>query len=467
MAIVLAVILLVLGTVLFHFLSPWQLTPLASNWGAIDTTINISLWVTGIVFVLVNLFMAYAIFRFRFNKNRRARYEPENKKLEIWLTGLTTVGIAALLAPGLVAWGDFVTVPRDAHHVEVVGQQWHWSYRFPGEDGRFGAVSANFLSDDNPFGLNPDDPRGQDDVLIQSPVLVLPVDRSARIVLRSTDVLHNFKVPNFRAKMDAVPGQTSYIWLTPTVLGDYDVVCAQLCGIGHFAMRGTVRVVPQEEFDEWLAAQTTFAEMRNRSPGDPAAGQGMYATCIACHGAQGEGSADMNAPALAGMASWSVERQLRNFQSGARGTHPEDIHGQTMRPFATMLADDAALRNVAAYVESLPPGEIERTVSGDLQRGQRLYRTCAHCHGDQGQGNQAVNGPPLAGLQDWYLVTQLNHFRDGVRGRHPEDKYGNQMVDMAQVLVNDATVRAVVAYIKTLSPAAGADADETLARRNQ
>ena len=162
-------ILLIVGSVLFHYLSPWYFTPIASNWGAMDDTINITFWITGFVFVAVNLFLAYAVVRYRYRKGARAAYEPENKKLEGWLTGLTTVGIAAMLAPGLFVWAKFVDVPKDAAVVEAVGQQWHWSYRFPGKDGVMGTVDARHVSDKNPFGMNPDDPNGQDDVLISSP----------------------------------------------------------------------------------------------------------------------------------------------------------------------------------------------------------------------------------------------------------------------------------------------------------
>ena len=101
--------MLIVGSVLFHVLSPWYLTPLASNWGMIDTTIDITFWVTGIVFVAVNAFMAYCIIKFRHRKDRRSDYEPENRKLELWLTGITAVGVAAMLAPGLIVWAEFVT----------------------------------------------------------------------------------------------------------------------------------------------------------------------------------------------------------------------------------------------------------------------------------------------------------------------------------------------------------------------
>lgn len=450
MAIAVAVIVLAVGSVLFFFLSPWYLTPLASNWGTIDDTITITLWVTGAVFLAVNLFLAYVVVRYRFNKRRRSQYDPENKSLELWLTGLTTLGIAGLLAPGLLVWGAFVSPPEDAHQVEVVGQQWHWSFRFPGEDGRFGAAHNRFIDERNPFGLV-DDPAGQDDILITSPHLVLPVDRPVKMVLRSKDVLHNVKVANFRAKMDMVPGQTSYFWFTPTVVGEYEIVCAQLCGIAHFAMRGRIEVVEQEVFDAWLGEQPTFAELAQLAPGDPEEGAERYATCAACHGAEGQGNQALNAPKLAGMDAWYLERQLELFRSGARGSHEDDTYGQQMRPFATMLPDRQAILDVSAFIETFPDQDLETSLAGgDPERGARRYRTCANCHGQQGEGIRATNGPRLAGLPDWYLERQLQNFRHGVRGRHRDDPYGNQMIEMAQVLVDDRAVQDVVAYITTL-----------------
>src|SRR6266508_6234714 len=125
MVVAIVLVLLIVGSVLFHYVSPWYFTPIASNWGTIDDTIGITFWVTGTVFVAVNLFMAVAVYRFRYRTDRRAVYEPENKKLEWWLLGLTTVGVAAMLAPGLFVWAKFVEVPNDAAVLEVVGRQWH------------------------------------------------------------------------------------------------------------------------------------------------------------------------------------------------------------------------------------------------------------------------------------------------------------------------------------------------------
>ncbi|MFQ3278095.1 MAG: cytochrome c oxidase subunit 2, partial [Colwellia sp.] len=120
MTIAIVLILLVIATLVFHFISPWWFTPLASNWQAIDDTINISLWVVGIVFVAVSLFLAFVIIKYRYNKNRRSDFEPENSKLEGWLTLITTLGVAAMLIPGLFVWGDFISVPEDSEIVEVV-----------------------------------------------------------------------------------------------------------------------------------------------------------------------------------------------------------------------------------------------------------------------------------------------------------------------------------------------------------
>ena len=226
MAIVL--IFLVVGSVVFHLWSPWWFTPLASNWGAIDDTINLTFWVTGFVFVAVNLFMAYAVMRYKTGPGKKAAYDPENTKLETWLTVFTTIGIVAMLAPGLLVWGRFVDVPEDAMQVEVLAQQWHWSYRFPGEDGEFGAVSGKLITDENPFGMDYDDPMGQDDILVSSPELHLPLNVPVNLNLRAKDVLHNFTVAQFRVKMDMVPGMVTSLWFTPTKTGRFDLLCEEL-----------------------------------------------------------------------------------------------------------------------------------------------------------------------------------------------------------------------------------------------
>ncbi len=450
MVFAIVLILLVVGSVLFHIVSPWYLTELASNWDTIDFTLDVTFWVTGLVFVAVNLFMAYAVIRYRYNKNRRSEYQPENKKLEGWLTGVTAVGVAAMLTPGLFVWADFVTVPEDAHVIEAVGQQWHWSFRLPGKDGKFGAVESRYVSDDNPFGMDRDDPDGQDDVLVSSQTVHLPVDKPVRINLRSKDVLHDFAVAQFRVKMDMVPGMVTHLWFTPTRTGEYEILCEELCGVAHFAMRGMVVVDTQADFDAWLAKQPTYAQILAQAPPNIAAGRAKYAICAACHGAAGEGNPALHAPKLAGQDGWYMRRQLAYFKSGARGANEKDEYGRQMAAMSGVLVDAADIANVVAYIETMPDNPSPTTVAGDVESGKGIYATCGACHGEYGQGVAATNAPRQAGMSDWYLVTQLKNFRDGIRGAHRADEYGMQMIRMAQILQNDDRINDVVAYMNTL-----------------
>jgi cytochrome c oxidase subunit 2 len=257
----LILVVVVVGSVLFHLLSPWWSTPIASNWHYIDNTISLTFWMTGFVFVAVVLFMAYCVFRFRHQEGRRAAYEPENKKLELWLTVVTAVGVAALLAPGLYVWGQFVRSPDGASEIEVVGQQWQWSFRLPGKDGRLGTADIRYVSPNNPLGLNPRDPNGRDDVVIEGGELHLPLDKPVKVVLRSLDVVHDFYVPEFRARMNLVPGMVTHFWFTPARTGTFDILCAALCGVGHPMMRGKVVVDTETDYQAWLDEQKTFAQL--------------------------------------------------------------------------------------------------------------------------------------------------------------------------------------------------------------
>jgi cytochrome c oxidase subunit 2 len=450
MALAVALVLLVVGTILFHFLSPWWFTPIASNWKMMDDTVNITFVVTGIVFVAVNLFMACAVFLFRHRQGLRAQYSPENKKLEWWLTILTSVGVAAMLTPGLFVWAKFVTVPKDAAVVEAVGQQWTWSYRFPGRDGVLGTTDAKLITPDNPFGIDPKDPKGQDDILVMSQELHLPINKPVKVLLRSKDVNHQFAVAQFRVKMDMVPGMVTYFWLTPIRTGRFDVLCEQLCGLGHFAMRGRVVVDEESAFQAWLSSQPTYADTTGRAAGNAAAGRTAYAVCSACHGPQGQGNQTLNAPKLSSQASWYLSRQLRNFKQGVRGASDRDIYAKQMIPMAATLADDTAISNVAAYIASLPDESPPTTLVGDPERGKSLYATCGACHGTAGQGVWSTNAPRLAHMSDWYLARQLHNFQQGIRGSHPQDFSGAQMVLMAQILPDDRAINDLLAYIHTL-----------------
>lgn len=264
MAIVLALLVLVLGSALFQWLTPWTLTPLASNWHEIDFMLGLTLAVTGAFFVAINLFVAYTVWRFRHRPgvSRAPQVEDHahNRRLERGLVGATTLGIVALLAPGLSTYAHYVMPPADAMVVEVVGQQWQWHFRFVGASGRLGASDVRHVRPGNPLGLDAADPAAQDNIVVEGGELHLPLGQPVRFVLRSHDVLHDFFIPPMRARMNIVPGQVSSFWFTPTVAGRYEAMCAQLCGLGHPAMRGTVVVEGRAEFERWLASQPRFAD---------------------------------------------------------------------------------------------------------------------------------------------------------------------------------------------------------------
>ncbi len=253
--------LVVLGSVLFHIFTPWYWTDIASNWGAMDDTITLTLWVGGVVFIAVCLFMIYCVFKFSYKENRRAEYKPEDNKLEKILTIATTLGVIALLAPGLIVWNQFVNVPKNAIEIDVMAWQWGWQYRLPGEDGKLGNTKVVNINDNNPFGIILEDPNGKDDVLIQSEEINLQNNIPVKILLRSVDVLHNWYVPQFRAKMDAVPGVVTYYWFEPNKVGEYEVLCAEYCGVGHYAMRGSVLVKDEQDYKNWIQEQETFSEL--------------------------------------------------------------------------------------------------------------------------------------------------------------------------------------------------------------
>jgi cytochrome c oxidase subunit 2 len=283
-----------------------------------------------------------------------------------------------------------------------------------------------------------------------SPEVHLPVGQPVKVLLRSKDVLHNFTVAQFRVKMDLVPGMVSYLWLTPTRTGEFEILCEELCGIAHHAMRGRVVVDEEDDFQAWLDGQPTFAEVLAHAPGDAAAGQALYPACGACHGQQGEGIELLNSPKLSGLQDWYLKRQLKNYRDGIRGSHQDDIFGQQMAPMMVTLADDAAIDDVVAYIGTLPDDPAAATVAGDAGTGKELYTTCAACHGADGQGRWGPYAPRQAGMNDWYMVRQLQNFKQGIRGGHRGDLYGAQMVSMAEILGDDEAVNDVVAYINTL-----------------
>jgi cytochrome c553 len=172
--------------------------------------------------------------------------------------------------------------------------------------------------------------------------------------------------------------------------------------------------------------------------------------CTVCHGSQLKGNANIGAPRLSDLPQWYVERQLLNFKHGIRGTHIDDDRGMEMRPMAINLSDDD-IKAIAAWVVKTGSSTPKVTVSGDVKAGGVLYQTCAACHGVNGQGNQAIGAPSLSGLDDWYLVTQLNNFRLGLRGTDNADMYGKQMKAASTMITTEQDAVNLAAYITQLN----------------
>ncbi|MQR01969.1 cytochrome c oxidase subunit II [Glaciimonas soli] len=342
MLMAISLIIIVAATLLFHFYTPWWATPLASNWQQMDNTLTITFAITGIFFVAINIFIIYTLLRFRHRKegdaaqlnskgsNHRAAYQPENKKLEYWLIAITSIAIIGLLAPGLFVYAAYIKAPANAIDVEVLGQQWQWHFRFPGADGKLGRTSVALVSASNPFGLDPHDAISQNNILIMTNELHLPLNQPVRMLLHSQDVLHDFFVPQFRARMNMVPGMITSFWFTPTKTGRFEVLCAQLCGVGHYNMRAYVVVDDPATFQAWLKKQPTFAmtlaaAQNVAMSNDPLIekGKALYnaKACVSCHSLDGSARVGPSWKGLYGktetMADGSTamvdETYLRNF----------------------------------------------------------------------------------------------------------------------------------------------------------
>jgi cytochrome c553 len=172
--------------------------------------------------------------------------------------------------------------------------------------------------------------------------------------------------------------------------------------------------------------------------------------CLLCHGASANGNYGIRAPKLSGMEGWYLTRQLENFAAGIRGTPPEDAPGHEMMPVGLRLQQENVLAEAVAFITALESKKPAATVSGNVAHGKQLYQTCAACHGSKAEGNAELQAPALAARSDWYLVTQLRNFKNGLRGSDSRDTLGAQMRAIGASLPDEAAINDVVAYINTL-----------------
>jgi len=245
----------------FFIAKTWWLPVGASAAAAgIDQHFTTTFILMGIVFVAAQVALGYLVWSFRDRGNAaKVSYSHGNTTLEIVWTVLTTILFVGLNLTSSSIWASerFRPAAADSVQVEVTGMQFAWYFRYPGPDGKFGATNPELedasAGGEAALGLDTKDPASKDDVV--SGVMVVPVNREIEVILRAHDVIHSFFIPQMRFKQDAVPGLAIHMHFTPTQTGDYEILCAELCGLGHYKMHGIVKVVTPEEFDKWLAAR--------------------------------------------------------------------------------------------------------------------------------------------------------------------------------------------------------------------
>ncbi len=269
---------------------------------ALDYIFNVTMVITGIVFFITQILLFWFAYKYKAEKGRKSLYMPHDNKLEIIWTAIPAVVMTFLVVGGLDAWNEVMgDVNEGQEHIEIeaTGMQFAWMMRYPGPDGLLGEKNYKLITPNNPIGQNWEDPKNEDDIVSTSPgeVIKLPVNQLVRVRITARDVLHNFDIPHFRVKMDAVPGLPTVFKFRPTVtteqyrknLGatdkdgnplypkqwepmdpsepdgpmrweafNYELACAELCGNGHYSMRRVVEIVEQDEYEEWLKEQKSY-----------------------------------------------------------------------------------------------------------------------------------------------------------------------------------------------------------------
>jgi cytochrome c oxidase subunit 2 len=226
--------------------------------GDIDQMIVLVHWLMVLLFVGWGAFFVYVLFRFRKGANPTASYTGAKGKISKGLeVAVAAVEIVLLVFFAIPAWAKRVNAfpaENEAVVVRVLGEQFAWNVQYPGPDGKFGRTDPKLVASDNPLGLDRTDANGKDDVTTINQ-LNLPVDRPILVHLSSKDVIHSFGLYEMRVKQDAIPGMDIPVWFVPNRVGEYEITCSQLCGLGHYRMRGFVTIQSQADFQTWMADQ--------------------------------------------------------------------------------------------------------------------------------------------------------------------------------------------------------------------
>lgn len=242
----------------------------------VDSMLWLTLEITGITFIITQIALFWFAYRYQESDTRKPYFFPHNNTMEIIWTVIPAIALTILVVIGLRNWFSFTgEAPDNALKVEVTGKQFGWIFRYPGKDQVFGKKYYRLIDNTNPLGLLwrdstaldiKDDPAGHDDVVMEGNMYCVK-GRPCKLLINSRDVIHDVGLSAFRLKMDAVPGTPTTLWFTPKyttkemkdITGnpnfEYEISCDQMCGNGHYSMRGVIKVVSQLEYDAWLAGQ--------------------------------------------------------------------------------------------------------------------------------------------------------------------------------------------------------------------
>jgi cytochrome c oxidase subunit 2 len=239
----------------------------------------ITLGITFVVFLITQILLFWFAYKYQEKENRKAYYYPHNNKLELIWTVIPAITLTVLVGFGLYYWFEITgEAPKDAQIVEVTGSQFKWEFRYPGKDGKLGRKYFKQIneSQSNPLGQIWSDPDNHDDVYTSNTMHIV-VNKPVKLIIGAKDVIHDVGLAHFRMKMDAVPGTPTTMWFTPLYTTremkekygenfEYEISCDQMCGSGHFGMRGVIIVESQAEFNAWLAQQKPQYAVANAAP---------------------------------------------------------------------------------------------------------------------------------------------------------------------------------------------------------
>lgn len=249
------------------------LTSASKEGEAYDSMFLITTIVTGIVFIITHTLLFWFAFKYKATDDKRTSlFLAHNNKLELIWTTIPAIVMAVLVAIGLRNWMNITSAaPQNSAVIEIVGKQFNWIIRYPGADNIFGKRNYRNINEaNNVLGIDQSDPASKDDIVAQNGEVHMVVGRPIKFIIGARDVIHDVGLAHFRLKMDAVPGITTTMWFTPTITSAkmkemtknpnfvYEISCDQMCGKGHYSMRGTIIVETQEEYDAWLAKQAPY-----------------------------------------------------------------------------------------------------------------------------------------------------------------------------------------------------------------